>query len=72
MILYIQTIFYICLIQKAICFLSIKQALFLELLSSIQTKIARNTLRFVFYQSISGKSLASILGVMLCPGPSAQ
>jgi len=41
-------------------------------LSNIQTKIAGHSLRFVFYQSISGKSLASILGVMLCPGPSAQ
>ena len=30
MILYIETIFYICLIQQGICFLSIKQALFLE------------------------------------------
>ena len=30
MILYIETIFYICLIQKGICFLSIKQALFPE------------------------------------------
>ncbi len=27
---------------------------------------------FLLYRSISGKSLASIFGVMLCPGPSAQ
>ncbi len=30
MILYIETIFYICLIQEDICFLSIKQASFLK------------------------------------------
>lgn len=77
MILYIETIFLYLLnskrhlipINKASVISKTKVSSFL---SNMQTKIARNSLRFVCYQSISGKSLASILGVMLCPGPSAQ
>ena len=77
MILYIETIFYICLIQNGILFLSMKHALFperkfLRFSQVFKQKSQGIPLRFLCYQSISGKSLASILGVILCPGPSAQ